>query len=67
MDNWKTKTLIAGALLGAVAGVIGGMLVIQRAEENHTNPHLSAGDGVKVGMSVLAILRQIGDIGGKRR
>lgn len=67
MEKWKTKTIIAGALLGAMAGVIAGLLIVQRAEETHTNPRLSAGDGVKVGLGVLAILRQIGDIGGMRR
>lgn len=67
MEKWKTKTIVVGALLGAVAGVIAGLLIIQRAEETQTNPRLSAGDGVKVGLGILGILRQIGDVGGTRR
>jgi hypothetical protein len=66
MENWKTKTLIIGALIGAVAGVIAGALVIQRAEETQSNPKLTAGDGVKVGLGVLALLRQVGDLGGRK-
>ena len=58
--------MIIGALVGAVAGLIAGALVIQRAEETQSNPKLTAGDGVKVGLGVLALLRQVGDLGGRK-
>jgi hypothetical protein len=36
--------------------------VIQRAVDNNTLPEVSPGDGVKVGLGVLGVLRLIADI-----
>ncbi|NPV55506.1 MAG: hypothetical protein HPY76_02375 [Anaerolineae bacterium] len=62
-DNWKTKTLIIGAIVGALGGLLAGYILIQRSEATASKPALSAGDGVKVGLGVLDVLRVISDIG----
>jgi len=67
MDNWKTKTIVIGGLLGAAAGIIAALLLIQRAEETQQMPRLTAGDGVKVGVGVLGLLRLIADIAGSKK
>lgn len=67
MDNWKTKTIVIGGLLGAAAGIIAALLLIQRAEETQQMPRLTAGDGVKVGVGVLGLLRLITDIAGSKK
>ncbi len=67
MENWKTKTLIIGALLGAISGAVAAYIIIQRAEENQQTPKLSAGDGVKVGLGVLGVLRLLSDVGTQRK
>ncbi|MFN7036920.1 MAG: hypothetical protein ACK4SN_11205 [Bellilinea sp.] len=67
MDNWKTKTIVIGGLIGAAAGIIAALLLIQRAEENQQMPRLTAGDGVKVGVGVLGLLRLISDIAGSKK
>lgn len=61
--DWKTKSLLIGAVAGAVAGVIGAIILIQAADKANTRPQISAGDGVKVGLSVLAVLRLLSDLG----
>jgi hypothetical protein len=61
--DWKTKSLLIGAVAGAVAGVIGAMILIQAADKANTKPQISAGDGVKVGLGVLAVLRLLSDLG----
>jgi hypothetical protein len=67
MESWKTKTLIIGAVLGAISGAIAALVIIQRSEENKQEPHITAGDGVKVGLGVLGVLRLLSDIGGPKR
>jgi len=61
--NWKTKTLLIGAAVGIVTGLLGAFILIQAAEKAETRPQLSAGDGVKVGLGVLAVMRLLADLG----
>ena len=62
-DNWKTKTLLIGAVVGTAIGVLGAFILVQAADKAKTQPQLSAGDGVKVGLGVLAVLRLLSDLG----
>jgi len=59
---WKSKTLIIGTTVGAVTGLLAAILIMQRAEKNETTPKLSAGEGVKIGMGDLGVLRMLADI-----
>jgi len=61
--NWKTKTLLIGTTIGAAAGLMAAFIILQRAEKNETTPKLTAGDGVKVGLGVLGVLRMLADSG----
>jgi len=63
-QQWKTKLLILGGLLGALAGIFSAYVFIQRAQES--NPKLTAGDGVKVGMGVLGVVKSIADLAARR-
>ena len=62
-QTWKVKTILIGAAAGVVTGIIGALILIQAAEKAETRPQLSAGDGVKVGLGVLAVLRLLADLG----
>lgn len=62
-DSWKMKALIIGGVVGLAAGLVAAMIFIQRAELNQAQPKISAGEGVKVGISVLGVLRLISDLG----
>lgn len=62
-NNWQSKIILIGAIVGAIAGVIGAVIMVQQAQKNDTRPQLTAGDGVKVGLSVLAVLKLLADLG----
>lgn len=57
--NWKPKLLIAGALLGALVGTASAYLLAQRAERESGKLNMSAGEGVKLGVLVFGLLRQV--------
>jgi len=61
--DMKTKTLIYGTVIGALAGVVSAYLLIKRAETDDTNPKLSPGEGVQVGLGLLGLMRLIAGLG----
>ena len=62
MDN-KTKTLIIGAAAGAALGVAGALLLSRRAEETGSEITVSAGDGLRLSVMIIGLLRAIADLG----
>ncbi len=61
--NWKTQTLLIGTLIGAVTGGLAALLLVRRAEQNQSTPHITANDGVKIGMGAMGLVRMIADLG----
>lgn len=61
--NWKSNTMLIGILLGAFAGLGAAYLLVQRAEREGREPEMTAGEGVKLGLLVLGVLRQIAQLG----
>lgn len=61
-EGWKTRTLLIGAALGAVVGLGAAYLLVQRTE-NGRQPSLTTGDGVRIGLLVLGLLRQVAEMG----
>jgi hypothetical protein len=59
--QWKTRTILIGTLVGAFSGLIAAYIIIQQAEKIETKPKLNAGEGVKLGMGVLSLLRLVSD------
>ncbi len=60
--NWKKKTLLISVAAGALLGVVAGLILVQRSEQAQSQPRLTAGDGVKVGLGVLGVLRLLSDL-----
>lgn len=63
--NWRNRTFVIGAAAGLLLGLASAYIVIQRAERLDTLPELTAGDGVKIGLGVLGVLRLIADVAEK--
>jgi hypothetical protein len=61
-NDWKTKTLLIGGITGLVTGLFAAFILIQQSEKRAKKPQLSPGEGVKLGLGVLTLLRLISDI-----
>jgi len=62
MEN-KNKTLIAGALIGAVTGLLAVMLLQRSAEKNERDTAITTGEGLKLGVLLFGFLRAIASLG----
>jgi hypothetical protein len=54
--------VILGAVLGAITGASAGYLLMKRIEEGDEF-QLTAGDGIKLGGTIIAFLRQVSTLG----
>ena len=59
----QNRTLLFGALIGAFTGLVAAMLLQRRAEQTGTEISLSSGDGIKLGLMVLGLLRAVASLG----
>lgn len=57
--NDRNKILAMGALLGAVTGVLGALMLYRRAESEGTDLSISTGEGLRIGLLVVGLLRSI--------
>ncbi|MEW6284923.1 MAG: hypothetical protein AB1509_01735 [Chloroflexota bacterium] len=59
----RNKTLFFGAVIGAVTGLIAASLLHRRAEKQERETAITAGEGIKLGVLVLGLLRAIASLG----
>ena len=62
-SNWKAKVLIIGGLVGALTGLGATYIMVKRSDEP---PEMRATDGIKLGLLLLGLVRQVGDLGGQK-
>jgi hypothetical protein len=63
-DNWRTKTLIVGAIVGALIGLGTAYLLARTAEESGGGPpKISTGDAIKSALGIVGIVRGIASLG----
>ena len=55
----KNRVLLIGALLGAATGVVGALLLYRRAEDEGKELSISTGDGVRLGVLIVGLLRAV--------
>jgi hypothetical protein len=59
LKSWKKKVIVVGAIIGAIIGVIASRMLLAEAEETDNRQALTTQKGVKIGMLILGLLRQI--------
>mgnify|MGYP006971760511 CR=1 FL=1 len=59
VKNPTSKVLVAGAIIGALTGVGTAYLLTKNAEREGEELAISTGQGLKLGLLILGMLRQI--------
>jgi len=61
--NWKTIVLVIGGIAGLATGIAAATLIIRRQENSNEEFKMNSGEGFKIGMGIVNLLRQISDTG----
>lgn len=61
--DWKTRTLILGAVAGLLIGVGSAYMYIKKADEMEVKPKITTGDGMKLGVGLVNLLKTITELG----
>ncbi len=62
MDN-KGRTILIGVLIGAATGLVAAMMINRRAEQTGESTAITTGDGLKLGVMIVGLLRAIASMG----
>ena len=60
--SYETRVLAVGSLIGALVGLAGAFLLIKNTERKGTELEVSAGEGVKLSLIIMALLRQVAEL-----
>jgi gas vesicle protein len=64
--SWKTKTILGGALAGALVGIIAAWLLTRRATRQRREAALTPAEGAQLGFLIFGLLRAIAGLGDKK-
>ncbi len=65
--NWRTKVLIIGVVVGAAVGAGAAYLYLQRSNDPYEKPNFTTGDGVRLGLLLLGLLRSVAELGNENK
>ena len=57
--DWRVKAFLTGGLMGAALGLTAAYLYVHSVEKEGATPEIQPREAVGIGLSVLAVLRQI--------
>ena len=62
-QNYQTRFMIIGAIIGAITGMGAGYLIAQNSQANESDSALTTGDGLRLGVMLFGFLRQLSQLG----
>lgn len=66
-ENWQTKVLITGGVVGAAIGLVTSWLLIRTSREVRGGPPaITTGDAIKVGVTTIGLVRAIAALGDRQ-
>ncbi len=61
--SWKQSALILGGVIGALLGVGMAYMLVRQAEENENRMQFGTGEGVRLGIILADLFRQVARLG----
>ncbi len=61
--NSKGRTILIGVLVGAATGLAAAMMINRRAERTGESTAITTGEGLKLGVMIVGLLRAIASMG----
>ena len=58
-SNWKTMAFVIGGLAGLFTGLAAAFLFIRSREQSEGDRKITSGEGVKIGLGVVSLLKLI--------
>ncbi|MDF1500495.1 MAG: hypothetical protein P1P76_08500 [Anaerolineales bacterium] len=62
-QNWKNRIYLLGVVLGALTGLGVAVVLVKRAEETGEELKFGTREGLRLGVGVLGLLRQVSRLG----
>ena len=67
-NDWETRVIVVGGILGAVVGLLASYLLIRTSKEAHAGPPaITTSDAFKVGITAIGLVRSIAALGERQR
>ncbi|MES0361972.1 MAG: hypothetical protein ABUK20_13710 [Anaerolineales bacterium] len=60
--SFETRILVIGSLIGALVGLAGSFLLVKNNERKGTDLQITTGEGVKLSLIIMTLLRQVADL-----
>jgi len=65
--NNQGRTILIGVLIGAATGLVAAMMINRRAENTGESTSITAGEGLKLGVMIVGLLRAIASMGDEEK
>lgn len=62
-NKWKSTIFLVSGGIGLLTGLAAAYLIVKKHEETGESVKLTTGDGTRIGMGIVALLKMIADSG----